>query len=264
MTERIAADVCVIGAGYAGLTAALRLHQAGKTVVVLEARDRVGGRIWTEPLPDGTPIDRGGAWLGPRPRRGVRAGARVRRRPPTRPTWPARTCSSTATASAGTPASSRRSARLAVATIALAQYRIDRMAKQVPLEAPWTAARAEEWDQRSVASWLAALGHPPRRRSRPVRDGGPRADDRRPRRRLAARTCCSSSARTAASARCSRSRTARRRTWSTVASARWRRRIADDPRRRGPPRRAGAFDHPARRPRGGRHRRGRGARPPTR
>ena len=59
------ADVCIVGAGYAGLTAALRLVQAGRSVVVLEARDRVGGRVWTDRLADGTPIDRGGAWLGP-------------------------------------------------------------------------------------------------------------------------------------------------------------------------------------------------------
>ena len=65
MTERVEADVCVVGAGYAGLTAARRLSQQGRSVVVLEARDRVGGRIWTEPLADGTPVDRGGAWLAP-------------------------------------------------------------------------------------------------------------------------------------------------------------------------------------------------------
>src|SRR4029077_1555034 len=64
MAERIDADVCVVGAGYAGLTAARRLTQQGRSVVVLEARDRVGGRIWTAPLSDGHPIDRGGAWLG--------------------------------------------------------------------------------------------------------------------------------------------------------------------------------------------------------
>jgi monoamine oxidase len=50
VAERIDADVCVVGAGFAGLTAALRLHQNGRSVVVLEARDRVGGRVWTQNL----------------------------------------------------------------------------------------------------------------------------------------------------------------------------------------------------------------------
>ena len=41
-------DVVVVGAGIAGLAAAARLGQSGRTVVILEARERVGGRIWTE------------------------------------------------------------------------------------------------------------------------------------------------------------------------------------------------------------------------
>jgi len=65
MAERVDADVCVVGAGYAGLTAARRLADAGKSVIVLEARDRVGGRIWTHHLSDGSPVDRGGAFLAP-------------------------------------------------------------------------------------------------------------------------------------------------------------------------------------------------------
>ena len=65
MPGHLEADVCIAGAGFAGLTAARRLRQAGRSVVVLEARDRVGGRIWTDHLSDGSPIDRGGAWLAP-------------------------------------------------------------------------------------------------------------------------------------------------------------------------------------------------------
>jgi monoamine oxidase len=63
--ESIEADVCVVGADYAGLTAARRLAQAGRTPVVLEARDRVGGRVWTRHMEDGTALDLGGTWLGP-------------------------------------------------------------------------------------------------------------------------------------------------------------------------------------------------------
>ncbi|HEY4920076.1 MAG TPA: flavin monoamine oxidase family protein [Xanthobacteraceae bacterium] len=59
------ADVCVIGAGYAGLTAAYRLKQAGRKVIVLEARNRVGGRSLTADLEGGGWIDFGGQWVGP-------------------------------------------------------------------------------------------------------------------------------------------------------------------------------------------------------
>jgi monoamine oxidase len=52
--------------GFAGLSAALRLKQAGRSVALLEARERVGGRTFTEVRDDGLWIDRGGAWIGPR------------------------------------------------------------------------------------------------------------------------------------------------------------------------------------------------------
>lgn len=56
-------DVVVIGAGYAGLAAALTLTDSGRSVVVLEARDRVGGRVRTDQVA-GVPLDLGGMWLG--------------------------------------------------------------------------------------------------------------------------------------------------------------------------------------------------------
>jgi monoamine oxidase len=157
MPERIDADVCVVGAGYAGLTAARRLTQNAKSVVVLEARDRVGGRIWTQQLSDGSAVDRGGAWLGPK--HDAIFGLAREVGVSTYKTW---------VKGAHLLVDGERTRRytglipkispLAVITIALAQLKIDRMAKQLPLDAPWTAKRAAEWDSRTVASWLQHSG----------------------------------------------------------------------------------------------------------
>ncbi len=55
-------DVLIVGAGAAGLGAAQTLRACGRTSLVLEARDRVGGRIWTETI-GGVPVDLGAAWI---------------------------------------------------------------------------------------------------------------------------------------------------------------------------------------------------------
>ena len=57
-------DVVVIGAGASGLTAATALQKAGLTVAVLEARDRVGGRLWTNEI-EGAMLEIGGQWVSP-------------------------------------------------------------------------------------------------------------------------------------------------------------------------------------------------------
>ncbi|UJP10334.1 FAD-dependent oxidoreductase [Microbacterium sp. KUDC0406] len=63
MTD-ITRDVVIIGAGAAGTTAADQLRKAGLTVAVLEARDRVGGRLWTDVI-EGAMLEIGGQWVSP-------------------------------------------------------------------------------------------------------------------------------------------------------------------------------------------------------
>ena len=161
MAVRVDADVCVVGAGYAGLTAARRLTQAGQTVVVVEARDRVGGRVWTERL-TGTgsadvTVDRGGGWLGPRHDAAFALAAETG-------VSTYKTHVAGAHLLVGRDKTHRytglipKISPLAIATIALAQWRIDRRSKHVPLEAPWTAKRAAEWDSQSIGEYLETTG----------------------------------------------------------------------------------------------------------
>ena len=136
---------------------ARRLSQGGKSIVVLEACDRIGGRIWTQPLSDGSAVDRGGAWLAPN--HDAIFGLAREVGVPTYKTWvkgahlligEGRTRRYTGLIPKISP--------LAVITIALAQLKLDRMAKQVPLESPWNAKRAAEWDSQSVGWYIEHSG----------------------------------------------------------------------------------------------------------
>ena len=62
--NEVTRDVVIVGAGAAGLTAAHELRKAGLSVAVLEARERVGGRLWTDVI-DGAMLEIGGQWVSP-------------------------------------------------------------------------------------------------------------------------------------------------------------------------------------------------------
>jgi monoamine oxidase len=149
----VRADVVVLGAGVAGLAAARTLADAGRKVVVLEARDRLGGRVHTHELDDGTWVDLGGQWLGSGQ---ARLAAWLRRYAiPTYPT-PAHGQSllrwnGKSTRYRGTiPKLPLRS----LLGVGWAQLRLDRMAKRVPREAPWRAPEAAKWDAQSFGEWM--------------------------------------------------------------------------------------------------------------
>jgi monoamine oxidase len=150
-----AADVVVVGAGLAGLAAARRLVDAGAEVVLLEARERVGGRTLTLPAADGTPIDHGGQWIGPTQDRIAALASRVG--VTTYPSYERGLHTEFRDGRAhrfdGPPPGGDP-----VAGVALGQAirELDAMAAQVPPEAPWTAEQALAWDSQTVETWLQA------------------------------------------------------------------------------------------------------------
>src|SRR5690348_12659497 len=65
--KSISVDVAVLGAGMAGLAACARLRQSALDVVLLEARDRIGGRAWTQKTKQGAPVELGAEFVHGKP-----------------------------------------------------------------------------------------------------------------------------------------------------------------------------------------------------
>jgi monoamine oxidase len=152
MAERIEADVAVVGAGIAGLVAARELAAAGRDVVVLEARDRVGGRVLNHALPDGTVVELGGQWVGPTQLRMAKLTAELGLETfPTYNTGEHLVHVGDKQIRYGTRPSL---GPLVLADIGQAQVRLDRLAARVPLEVPWTANRAQRLDAQTFETWI--------------------------------------------------------------------------------------------------------------
>jgi monoamine oxidase len=170
---QLEADVCIVGAGLAGLTAARRLTQAGKAVVVLEARDRVGGRVWTRHSAGGVPVDMGGCFIGPNHER-MHALAKEMGVA----TFPTFVKGDNVLATGGKVRRYRgdipRISPVALLSAGQGIARMNAMAKTLPVEAPWDAPKAAEWDAQSVRAWLSPA-HVPTRLARDLIEATVRA-----------------------------------------------------------------------------------------
>ncbi|MDX6589682.1 MAG: monoamine oxidase [Solirubrobacterales bacterium] len=153
------ADVIVVGAGLAGLTAARAIARAGRSVIVLEARDRVGGRTWNRPVAGGSYIDAGAEFIGPTQDRikalaqavGVETfptyntGQNVYWKDGTRQTY----------AASGPTGVAPPDPTYLPDLLQIVQ-RLNTMAQQIDVNAPWNAAEAVEWDSQTFYSWVKA------------------------------------------------------------------------------------------------------------
>ena len=154
MTE-ITRDVVIVGAGAAGLTAANELKKAGLSVAVLEARDRVGGRLWTDTI-DGAMLEIGGQWISPDQTALIETVADLGLDTFSR----YREGDSVYVGPDGTahrftgemfPVSPETEAVIARLT-----ERLDAMVAEIDTDRPWAHEKAAEWDSVSWDAWLRA------------------------------------------------------------------------------------------------------------
>ncbi|HEY3185909.1 MAG TPA: FAD-dependent oxidoreductase, partial [Solirubrobacteraceae bacterium] len=147
----VRADVAIVGAGLAGLTAARELTRAGHSVTVLEARDRVGGRTLNEGIGRGHTVDAGAQFAGPTQDHILALAKAVGVK--TFPTYNAGENvlyldgQLTRYDAAGFPSS-------ADATDFLTGVgRLDELSREVPPDKPWTAPRAAELDRQTLGDF---------------------------------------------------------------------------------------------------------------
>jgi monoamine oxidase len=150
------ADVIIIGAGLSGMIAARKVLEAGLQPLILEADERVGGRILTEVV-DGVPVELGAQWIGDTHERMFALAAELGVE-----TYAQYDQGETSYDLAGSGVLREKDfhARFAdeLSDLERVLRRLDELATDVPVDAPWLAPRAAEWDAITAGAWYDAQG----------------------------------------------------------------------------------------------------------
>jgi monoamine oxidase len=166
--ERLRTDYVVVGAGFAGLAATKRLQERGKSVALIEARDRVGGRVWNRTADDGTVVSVGGTWLGKQQNRMFALAREVGLE-----VYPQYDEGDTLMLIDGKTRRYRGLPKIdvfALASLGLAFWRLDRMVKRLPVDAPWTVEDAKALDSRTLGAWIHSRWNVPATAARKLLD----------------------------------------------------------------------------------------------
>lgn len=145
-------SVVIVGAGLSGLIAAQRLVDAGLSVVVLEARDRVGGRTLSHTTSLGERVDLGAQWIGPTQDRMAKLVKDLGLSP-----FPQYYEGKKVLSLGGTVTTYKTSipslSLIGAVDLGITIQRIESLVKDVPLDDPLSAKHAAEWDAMTVESW---------------------------------------------------------------------------------------------------------------
>jgi monoamine oxidase len=152
------ADVVVVGAGFAGLTAALKLVDAGRSVIVVEARNRVGGRALNHPIGGGEVSERGATFVGPTQNHILALAKRFG--VDKFPTFNdgdnvyVNSLGQRSTYSDTGPLGTAPPDPVILPELTAAVAQLDQMSTEVPVAAPWESSQAEDWDQQTLETWI--------------------------------------------------------------------------------------------------------------
>ena len=141
--RELTADVAVVGAGLAGLSAARAVNEAGRAAIVLEARDRVGGRTLNQSIGDGKVVELGGQWIGPTQHRVMDLIGELGLE-----TFPTHTSGANLFERRGRVrrygGTIPRVSPVGLAETGLLLARVNRLARRVDTEAPWRAEKRRD------------------------------------------------------------------------------------------------------------------------